>query len=224
MAEVYGPTPAPQQISSASSYGPPTLDQYGSFMGPYASYMGPLDDPARLFSSSNSASLQGDTDSKDSTMNYWEGLISTVGQENELNRIFNEEQARLNREYNTLEAEKSRAFNAAEADKARQWSEQMSNTSYQRAVLDLQKAGLNPILAYQQGGASSPTSSSASSSPASGQNASYNVGGGDTLSDLLDNFGSLISSVGGLFKKLFSQLCVKIQCGAFLFPRMLQAV
>lgn len=63
---------------------------------------------------------------------------------------------------NRKEAEKARAFNAAEAQKNRNYQTRMSNTAYQRAMTDMRSAGLNPLLAYQKGGASSPAGSAAS--------------------------------------------------------------
>lgn len=50
------------------------------------------------------------------------------------------------------------ALGSAFTNKAeRRFNERMSSTAYQRAVKDMRKANLNPMLAFSQGGASSPT-------------------------------------------------------------------
>lgn len=101
---------------------------------------------------------------------------------------FNAEEAQKTRDFNQLEAEKNRAFQAEQAQLQRDYQTQMSNTAYQRAIKDMEAAGINPAMAYSNGAspASTPAGASASGSAASGSAASAsNSHSRNTYSDLL---------------------------------------
>lgn len=82
---------------------------------------------------------------------------------------------------------KAMKFSADQAQRNRDWQERMSNTSHQREVQDLLKAGLNPILSAH-GGATTPTGSSASGTASQGAK-------GDVDKGLTDLFSGLLNSV-----------------------------
>lgn len=99
---------------------------------------------------------------------------------------FSSAEAEKNRDWQYDVWQQTNAYNAAEAQKNRDWQEHMSNTAYQRAMADMRAAGLNPILAYTQGGASTPGGASASTGSLSGA-----MGTGYSYQGLQENNGIL---------------------------------
>jgi len=108
--------------------------------------------------------------------------------------------------FNSREAGISREFSAGEAEKNRQYQTEMSNSAYQRSIEDLKKAGLNPMLAYTNGGASSPSGSMGQSSQASSGMSHSSAPSGAQAHGVMDNrsnhIGNMISEAVNTAKAL----------------------
>lgn len=90
------------------------------------------------------------------------GFLGIYGQSS-ANRA-NYDIAQMTNAANVVAAGRAQDFSAAQAQINRDFQERLSSTSWQRAVADMRKAGINPLLAVSQGGASTPSGSAPSGS------------------------------------------------------------
>lgn len=99
---------------------------------------------------------------------------------------------------NTAAANAQSARNTASANQANlqiareqmQFQDRMSSSAYQRAMADMKQAGLNPILAYQQGGASTPSGASATMQTPNVMRAEYQDPLGPAINSAVNAYGT----------------------------------
>lgn len=119
--------------------------------------------------------------------------------------------SKMQQEFNQGSADRAMDFEAEQARINREWQEMMSNTAYQRAVEDMRKAGINPLLGFfnSSGMASTPSGATASGHSAGSSMVTPNQLLSNMIQLLLYGWNStddVVNNVLGYAKILFSVL------------------
>lgn len=111
---------------------------------------------------------------------------------------FEAEEALKSRTFSAKEAAINRQFSSGEASRAMDFSERMSSTAVQRRMLDMKKAGINPILAGKFEGSSPVGMQGSPVQPATAKANAHGYTAQNKLQGAMNNLGSAL-----MLKKLF---------------------